>query len=265
MTEVSFSPATDRESIDDVLPLLVAATVSKAYRIGNAHVVALHEVDLTVSAGDFVAIVGLRGSGKSTLLACLSGAEPADSGRVVIDGEEVTAGPGGDSEQQRPRMGFVGRTDDLDPQLTAVENVMLPLQPANGSTAEIEATALELLDRVGLAARAGYLPRALSRSERQRVAIARALVGRPPILWVDEPTGDLDPAAAGRVMETLRRINAEHGQTIVLATRELAVGLAAGRLVYLRDGRLEPEKTWISGRVGLPAPAQPWWSPPTMG
>ncbi|MGH8834628.1 MAG: ABC transporter ATP-binding protein [Actinomycetes bacterium] len=266
MAEVERTPAVERRPSSSGRPLLVAEQVTKIYRTGNVDVLALYRVSLTVSAGEFVAIVGPPNSGKSTLLACLSGVETVDAGQVIVEGAEITPGTvaRGGGPPTEP-VSFVTRSCELVPTLTAVENVRLNVRPVTGAADRATSTALEMLDQVGVAARANRRPRELSRGERQRVAVARALASRPAILWADEPTGDLDPGAAGRFMEVLRRISSEHGQAIVLSTRELAVGLAADRLIHIHRGRLKPETVWINGHVGLPGSTQPWWSPPVMG
>jgi putative ABC transport system ATP-binding protein len=229
MAEVERTPAVERRPSSSGRPLLIAEQVTKIYRTGNVDVLALYRVSLTVSAGEFVAIVGPPNSGKSTLLACLSGVETVDAGQVIVEGAEITPGTvaRGGGPPTEP-VSFVTRSCELVPTLTAVENVRLNVRPVTG-------------------------------------AVARTLASRPAILWADEPTGDLDPGAAGRFMEVLRRISSEHGQAIVLSTRELAVGLAADRLIHIHRGRLKPETVWINGHVGLPGSTQPWWSPPVMG
>jgi len=220
-------------------PLLVAEGVRKVYRTGDVEVAALRGLDLTVEAGELVAVMGLSGSGKTTLLNCLSGLDDIDAGRVLIGGRDLFAMRDADRTEHRARsMGFVFQSFNLIPVFTAVENVELPLLLVGTDRRQARARALRILDRVGLGHRAGHRPNELSGGEQQRVTIARALVARPAIVWADEPTGNLDTAMAGQVMELLCQLNTEEGQTIVLVTHDPAIGAAAGRLVRMLDGRL---------------------------
>ena len=220
-------------------PLLVAEGVRKVYRTGDVEVAALRGLDLTVEAGELVAVMGLSGSGKTTLLNCLSGLDDIDAGRVLIGGRDLFAMRDADRTEHRARsMGFVFQSFNLIPVFTAVENVELPLLLVGTDRRQARARALRILDRVGLGHRAGHRPNELSGGEQQRVTIARALVARPAIVWADEPTGNLDTAMAGQVMELLCQLNTEEGQTIVLVTHDPAIGAAAGRLVRMLDGGL---------------------------
>ena len=219
--------------------LLVAENVTKIYRTGELSVQALDRLDLTVHAGELVAVMGPSGSGKTTLLNCLSGLDDIDGGRVLVEGRDLFAMSDHDRTEHRARtMGFVFQSYNLIPVFTAAENVELPMLLVGVPAREARARAVEMLDRVGLADRAGHRPNEMSGGEQQRVTIARALVARPAIVWADEPTGNLDTSMAAQVMALLARLNAEDGQTIVLVTHDPTIGAAASRLIRMRDGRL---------------------------
>jgi putative ABC transport system ATP-binding protein len=219
--------------------LLVARQVRKVYRNGSVAVEALRGLDLTVDRGELVGVMGPSGSGKTTLLNCLSGLDDIDGGRVEVDGRDLFAMSDAQRTAHRARsMGFVFQAFNLIPVFTAVENVELPLLLVGTRADRARARALEMLARVGLAHRVGHLPAELSGGEQQRVTIARALVARPAIVWADEPTGNLDSAMAGAVMDLLCELNRDEGQTIVLVTHDAAIGQRVPRLVRMRDGEL---------------------------
>jgi putative ABC transport system ATP-binding protein len=219
--------------------LLVARQVRKVYRNGSVAVEALRGLDLTVDRGELVGVMGPSGSGKTTLLNCLSGLDDIDGGRVEVDGRDLFAMSDAQRTAHRARsMGFVFQAFNLIPVFTAVENVELPLLLVGTRADRARARALEMLARVGLAHRVGHLPAELSGGEQQRVTIARALVARPAIVWGDEPTGNLDSAMAGAVMDLLCELNRDEGQTIVLVTHDAAIGQRVPRLVRMRDGEL---------------------------
>ncbi|RIQ18228.1 ABC transporter ATP-binding protein [Jiangella rhizosphaerae] len=220
-------------------PLLVAESVTKVYRTGQQEVVALDELNLTVWRGELVAVMGPSGSGKTTLLNCLSGLDDIDGGRVLVEGRDLFAMSDHERTAHRARsMGFVFQSFNLIPVLDAAENVELPLLLVGVPAREARERAVAMLDKVGLAGRAGHRPNELSGGEQQRVTIARALVAGPAVVWADEPTGNLDSAMAAQVMDLLRRLNEDEGQAIVLVTHDDGIGHSAGRLVTMRDGRL---------------------------
>ena len=218
--------------------IVQATQVRKIYRAG-AEVEALKGVDLTVRRAEMVAIMGPSGSGKTTLLNCLSGLEEIDGGTVLIEGRDLSGLSDDARTDFRARhMGFVFQAFNLLPVLTAVENAEIPLLLLGEKPKNARRRALEMLEAVGLAARAGHRPEQLSGGEQQRVAVARALVHRPAVVWADEPTGNLDSESTAQVMALLWRTNNE-GQTIVLVTHNPTVAEMAERTVRMRDGVIE--------------------------
>ncbi len=219
-------------------PLLQATGVTKTYRSGASAVQALRQVDLSVAAGELVAVMGPSGSGKTTLLNCLSGLDDIDAGTVVIGGESIHQMS--DARRTRHRaqaMGFVFQAFNLIPVFSAVENVELPLLLADKPPKAARSAARETLERVGLGHRLDHRPAELSGGEQQRVTVARALAGRPLLVWADEPTGNLDTETAGAVMDLLRELN-DDGLTLLLVTHDDEIGASAGRRVVVRDGEL---------------------------
>jgi putative ABC transport system ATP-binding protein len=197
----------------------------------------LDGVDLAVSGGETVAIVGASGAGKSTLLALLAGLDAPSSGQVFLDGKELSAlDEDGRAALRANHVGFVFQSFHLVPSLTALENVMLPLELADRRDAR--AAAREVLDKVGLGSRLGHYPRQLSGGEQQRVAIARAFVTQPTVLFADEPTGNLDTATGERISKLLFDLNAATGTTLVLVTHDRGLAARCGRVVEIDAGRL---------------------------
>jgi putative ABC transport system ATP-binding protein len=227
--------------------LLVAEGVTKVYRTGATSVRALAGLDLAVGPGELVAVMGPSGSGKTTLLNCLSGLDDIDEGRVLVQGHDLFAMSDAERTEHRARsMGFIFQSFNLIPVFDAAENVELPLLLTGVARREARTRAVEMLDAVGLAHRAHHRPNEMSGGEQQRVTIARALVARPAIVWADEPTGNLDSAMADQVMDLLRRLNEEHGQTIVLVTHDPSIGAAAQRVIHMRDGRLAADRVAVA-------------------
>ncbi len=217
--------------------MIELAGISRTYDLGGRPVRALIDVDLEVSAGEHVSIMGPSGSGKSTLLHVLGCLDRPTSGTYRLDGEEV--GRLDDlslSRVRRHKIGFVFQAFHLVPRLTAAGNVELPMVFAGIPPAERSARTRAALEAVGLADRMDHRPDQLSGGERQRVAIARAVVMRPAILLADEPTGNLDSASGREVLALLERMNGE-GLTLVVVTHDPAVGERARLRVRLADGR----------------------------
>jgi putative ABC transport system ATP-binding protein len=200
-------------------------------------VTVLDDVSLEIPDTQLVAVVGPSGSGKSTLLAVMAGLERPTSGTVILDDLDLTALDESKLARARlNRIGFVFQSFNLIPTLTALENVAVPLELAGD--AQPLARARELLDAVGLSARAGHYPVQLSGGEQQRVALARACARRPSILLADEPTGNLDADSGEQVMGLLRALHAERGGTLVLVTHDAQLAQAADRTIALRGGRV---------------------------
>jgi ABC-type lipoprotein export system ATPase subunit len=212
--------------------------LGKAYHTGAGLVHALRDINVTIHAGEFVAIMGPSGSGKSTFMNLLGCLDPATSGSYRLTGKEV-AGLSGDqlAEIRNRHIGFVFQQFNLLGRVTALENVALPLLYAGLSRGERMARAREILVRVGLGERLGHTPGQLSGGQQQRVAIARALVNKPSVLLADEPTGALDSTTAMEVMELLVELN-RGGQTLVFVTHDAGVASRARRVITFRDGEL---------------------------
>ena len=196
----------------------------------------LKGINLEIPRGQFAAVMGPSGSGKSTLLGLLAGLDTPTSGRILLDGEDITFLNEDQMALLRGRkIGFVFQSYHLVPTLTAEENVLLPLELA-GNGHGGRARARQLLERVGLGARRDHYPVQLSGGEQQRVAVARAFALQPPILLADEPTGNLDSATGEVVLELLLALNREQGATMVLVTHEQSIARCADRSIVLRDG-----------------------------
>lgn len=224
------------------VPILRAEQLCKSFGATagtDAGVVAVRGVDLAVEAGQFVAITGASGSGKSTLLHLLGGITRPSSGRVLLEGVDLAAlGDDDLALVRRRRIGFVFQRYNLLPELSLVENVGLPLLLDGVAAGRADAAARAALETVGMGHRAGHRPDALSGGEQQRGAIARALVTAPAIVLADEPTGALDSENSRRVVDLLRRLVTDHGQTVVLVTHDPGIAAEAGRCVRMADGRI---------------------------
>jgi putative ABC transport system ATP-binding protein len=217
--------------------VLSARGIGKTVKSGESDLVILREIDLVVTRGEAVAVVGASGSGKSTLLAILAGLDTPSSGTVELDGADVFALDEDRRAELRGRtLGFVFQSFQLLPALSALENVMLPLELAGAD--DPEAPAREILKRVGLGERLHHYPKHLSGGEQQRVALARAFVVRPKVLLADEPTGSLDAASGSGVIDLLFGMNREYGTTLVLVTHDEGLAARCGRIVRLVAGKI---------------------------
>lgn len=217
--------------------MLIAKGVTKEYKSGEQTLAVLKNVSFQVPQGSFIAIVGPSGSGKTTLLGLLAGLDRPTRGTVVL--EDVDLGTLDENARARLRgekVGFIFQTFQLIPTLTALENVQVPLELQGAAGAAERAT--DLLERVGLAARAHHFPAQLSGGEQQRVAIARAFANSPRILFADEPTGNLDGATGAKIFELLQRLNSQSGSTIVLVTHDVNLAARAARIIRLSDGEV---------------------------
>jgi putative ABC transport system ATP-binding protein len=211
--------------------------VSKRYASDGQGVVALAEVELTIAAGEAVAVAGPSGSGKSTLLHVIGAMDTPDAGRIVVGDRELTALRRGEQAAYRRTIGFVFQRFHLLPALSVRDNVAAPLLPYRTSFDKF-ARASELLAAVGLEDRGSSLPSRLSGGEQQRVAIARALINEPGLLLADEPTGNLDSVTGTEIMELILELRRSRGMTVIVATHDPVVASRCDRVIRLRDGRV---------------------------
>ena len=219
--------------------LVTLTQVTKEYRVGDHAVRALDNVDLEVGRGLMVAIVGPSGSGKTTLLNILGAMDQPSAGEVAVDGTRLNELDGqGLTEYRRHVVGFVFQAFNLIPNLTALENVMLPPEFAGMAAGPRRQRAEALLERVGMARRAEHTPGRLSGGEQQRVAIARALANDPAIVIADEPTGNLDSRTGREIVALLHELARERRKTIIVVTHDEAVEAVADLTVHIRDGRI---------------------------
>jgi len=231
------APGTQKSMNKHNNSVLTARGIGKTVKSGTSDLVILREIDLAVTRGEAVAVVGASGSGKSTLLAILAGLDTPTAGTVALDGVEL----GTLDEDARARLramnvGFVFQSFQLLPALTALENVMLPLELSNEGKAD--ELARGILTRVGLGERLHHYPKHLSGGEQQRVALARAFVVRPKLLLADEPTGSLDAESGAEVIRLLFEMNREYGTTLVMVTHDETLAARCGRVVRLAAGRI---------------------------
>jgi putative ABC transport system ATP-binding protein len=217
--------------------VLKAENLTKRVSSPEGSLTIVHDVSFDIAPGESVAIVGASGAGKSTLLALLAGLDLPSSGRVLLEGQDLARlDEDGRARLRAQRVGFVFQSFHLIPALTALENVMLPLELSGSS--EARGAALDSLERVGLRARTGHYPRQLSGGEQQRVALARAFVTQPAVLFADEPTGNLDTVTGGRVGELLFELNASSHTTLVLVTHDLSLSARCARTIRMDAGRV---------------------------
>ena len=218
---------------------LATESVVRDFGEGDSAVRAVNEVTVSISPGEFVALVGRSGSGKTTLLNLLAGLDRPSSGKVWFEGRELSQMPERDLVGlRRDRIGFVFQSFGLIPLLSAFENVELPLHIAGMSWRDRRRRANEALDLVGLTSRSGHRPYELSGGEQQRVAIARALVADPSVLFADEPTGELDSVTGQTIGGIMRDIGASRGVTVVTATHDLLLADMADRRLQMADGSI---------------------------
>lgn len=221
------------------MSLIELKSVVKDYETGGTVFRALHEVDLTIDEGEFVALMGPSGSGKSTVLSILGALNPPTSGEVRVDDIEIyKLRPEQLADFRSEYIGIVFQQFQLIPYLTAAQNVMLPLAITKISHAEQRVMAQAVLEKVGLGNKAERLPNQLSGGEQERVAIARAIVNEPPILLADEPTGALDSRTGEEIMDLFKALHRE-GQAIIMVTHNPENASHAQKLVEIRDGRIE--------------------------
>jgi putative ABC transport system ATP-binding protein len=218
--------------------IIVTEGLGKRVTLPEGELTLLADIDLSIFPGEAVAVVGASGAGKSTLLGLLAGMDTPSSGRVYLDGVELSAlDEDGRARLRAARVGFVFQAFHLLPNLTAMENVMLPLELAGHGNAR--EAACEVLARVGLAERFHHYPKQLSGGEQQRVALARAFAPQPKVLFADEPTGNLDSVTGQRIIELLFAMNREHATTLVLVTHDENLAQRCGRRLELDAGHLK--------------------------
>ena len=226
--------------------VIEARELWKVYDTGSNQVQALRGVDLTIEAGEMVAIMGPSGCGKTTLLNCVSSLDEFTAGEVLVDGRQMSEMSDRERTKMRAqRLGFVFQSFNLLPVLSAVENVELPLLMNDIAPKEARVRALSALESVGLRDWAGHLPAELSGGEQQRVTIARAFVHEPALILADEPTGNLDTSTSGVVIDLLVDLNRSHGITFLLVTHEEEIARQCTRIVTIRDGLIVSDEQLV--------------------
>lgn len=224
-------------------PIITATNITRSFTTGNIVETVLKDISLTINEGDFVAIMGKSGAGKSTLMYQLSVLDTPTVGSIEIAG--VCVSELSDAEQTEFRLhtlGYVFQDYALVPDLSAEENVVLPLLMQGGSWADARATARQAIDDVDLAGKYNNLPAMLSGGEQQRVSVARAVAGKPKILFADEPTANLDTVSGTQVIDLIAKLNREAGQTIVMVTHEREYAMGCDRIIHMEDGRITDEE-----------------------
>ena len=221
------------------MPALIELSgIERVFHLGDSAVHALHQLDLAIDAGEYVAVMGPSGSGKSTLLNLLGLLDHPNAGSYHLEGRDVTTlSPEEQARVRSERIGFVFQSFHLVPRLTAAENIALPMTLAGIAPEERHRRVKQALDDSGLANRANHRPNELSGGQRQRVAIARATIMQPAMILADEPTGNLDRATGEEVMRLLEELNG-HGVTLIIVTHDLALGARARRQLHMEDGEL---------------------------
>ncbi|KPK83160.1 MAG: ABC transporter [Gemmatimonas sp. SM23_52] len=222
--------------------MIIAKGLAQTYMSGDRPLTVLKGIDLEIEAGGAVAILGPSGSGKTTLLGLLAGLDLPSAGYVVLDGQNLSELSEDErAELRADKVGFVFQTFQLIPTLTALENVLVPIELQQASVVnggEMQRRASELLERVGLGDRTHHYPAQLSGGEQQRVGLARAFANRPKILMADEPTGNLDAETGHHVINLMVRLNREEGTTLVLVTHDVELASKAHRIIQLSAGRI---------------------------
>ncbi|MBP9779554.1 ABC transporter ATP-binding protein [Candidatus Gracilibacteria bacterium] len=218
--------------------MLELKNIVKSYIVGKEEIQVLKGINVTIDDGEFVAIMGPSGSGKSTLMNIIGLLDKPTSGNYLLDGKDtLTLTDNDEAEFRGKKIGFIFQGYNLIPRLTALEQVMLPLDYQGMPMIEKERRAKEALDRVGLGEKYASSPTELSGGQQQRVSIARAIVGRPSVILADEPTGALDSKTGGEVLDIFHSLNAE-GRTIVLITHDAKIGATAKRMIRIFDGEI---------------------------
>jgi len=229
-------------SQQDATCALQAEQINKTVPTSDGPLTILDDISFSILAGESIAIVGASGSGKSTLLGLLAGLDTPTSGTIQLLGKPFSALDEDERARYRGKtLGFVFQSFQLIPHLTALENAMLPLELRGVESGLARAEAINWLTKVGLLQRLHHLPRPLSGGEQQRVALARAFIGKPAMLFADEPTGSLDEQSGAKIIELLFALNQDNGSTLVLVTHDVTLAKRCGRQLHLQGGRLLPE------------------------
>ena len=227
--------------------LIALNGIARTFYLGDSQVYALRDVDLDISRGEYIAVMGPSGSGKSTLLNLIGLLDRPDAGTYHLEGRDVsTLSPDELAKVRSERIGYIFQSFPLVPRLTAAENIALPLMLAGVSASERAQRAKQALSEYGLTERAHHLPNQLSGGQRQRVAIARATILRPAVLLADEPTGNLDRATGEEVVRLLEALNAQ-GMTLIVVTHDQALGARARRQLRMEDGSMVSDVSNVSG------------------
>ena len=234
----------------DASTILEVSNITQRFNSGDHELTVLDNINFTINSGTTCAIVGPSGSGKTTLLGLCAGLDRPSQGNIVLN--DVALGPLTEDERAEVRnkyVGFVFQTFQLVPTLTALENVMVPLELRGQKTEDVSEKAVELLTEVGLSDRLQHYPSQLSGGEQQRVAIARAFINKPKILFADEPTGNLDAETGATIEQLLFDLNESSGTTLVLVTHDLSLAKQCERTIHLRNGQIEKDEA--SGPVPM--------------
>jgi putative ABC transport system ATP-binding protein len=240
------------------MPLIELVNVTKRYKVGEQEIFALNGIDLSIGQGEYAAIIGPSGSGKSTLMHLLGCLDTPSSGKMIIDGIDVSRASGNRlAEMRNQKIGFVFQAFNLLPKFNVLQNVELPMIYSGVPAAERRRRAVAAVERVGLAERQKNTPLQLSGGQMQRVAIARALVNQPKIIFADEPTGNLDSTTGAKILELFRELSVQ-GSTIVLVTHDNEIAQKTPRRIEIRDGRIVHDGPNASPTLaGAPATALP--------
>ena len=225
------------------MALIELSGIERVFRLGDSEVHALHQLDLSIATGEYVAVMGPSGSGKSTLLNLLGLLDRPDAGSYRLEGRDVTTlTPEEQARVRSERIGFVFQSFHLVPRLTAAENIALPMTLAGIDPPQRARRVAQALDDYGLSNRADHRPSQLSGGQRQRVAIARATIMQPAMILADEPTGNLDRATGEEVMRLLEELN-QRGVTLIVVTHDSALGARAHRRLQMEDGEIKYDST----------------------
>ncbi len=237
MEKEDTTPSSQQEKV----PVIELVDAKKIYKMGDENVHALDGVSVKIFKGEFIAILGPSGSGKSTMMHMMGFMDTLTSGRMIFEGKDVTdVGASRRAWYRANRIGFIFQAFNLLPRLSVLENVMLPLTYSKVSRKEADQRAREALSRVALEHRISHIPSQLSGGERQRVATARAIVNNPGVVLADEPTGNLDSKNVARTLDLLCSLR-DSGLPVVMVTHDLEVAKAAGRVVSMRDGKIQED------------------------